>query len=83
MSLQEFWDLLEKHDWHYSYSDDAGVYHTGAKLQSRLREIAKLSNEHAQLFMNFESFMYRTNLRVSKPRRPEEPKHIFPDMGPL
>lgn len=39
--LDELEDMLSKHDWFYSYSDDFGVYRRGERSWKRLLSAAK------------------------------------------
>lgn len=51
MSLEEFYDQLQHHDWYSSFSDDHSVYMAGSRNYGRLQNIAELSGaDHQALF---------------------------------
>jgi hypothetical protein len=41
MNIEQYKKRLEKHDWHYAFSDDSRVYDRGRKEQMELQAIAK------------------------------------------
>jgi hypothetical protein len=53
MSLAEYWDELNRHDWYYPYSDDHRVWLRGVKDEQRLEAIAKESPAHQELYDKF------------------------------
>jgi hypothetical protein len=50
MNLKEFDDMLLKFDWYYAMSDDNRVWRAGEAANDRIREIAKTSAEHKELY---------------------------------
>lgn len=75
MTLPEFWDLLNKHDWLYQMADDQRSYQKGKEEREELKRYASLSPEHEELFMAFAKWGQRLmpgqNPDVEKPVRPE------------
>lgn len=78
MTLPEFWDLLDKHDWHYDFSDDDFQWRKGRSERRRLLLISKQSPSHNDLFQVFNWHNATGELtkrpgyvRPSKPKRPE------------
>lgn len=75
MTLPEFWDLLDKHDWLYQMADDQRSYQKGKQEREELKRYASLSPEHEELFMAFAKWGQRLmpgqNPDVEKPVRPE------------
>lgn len=75
MTLPEFWDLLNKHDWLYQMSDDQRSYQKGKQEREELERYASLSPEHKELFMAFATWGQRMmpgqNPSAEKPERPE------------
>lgn len=53
MTLKEFYQELEKHDWYYDMSDDHGVWERGTANKRRLEGIAEESEEHRKLYEGF------------------------------
>jgi len=75
-SLAKYWDMLNKHDWYYTYSDDHGVYQRGVDSENELKRIAKHTYFHMALFDGFHKHHFsgeawRTE-KAPKPERPEE-----------
>ena len=76
MTLPEFWDLLDKHDWTYMMSDGMSPqYVKGKEEREELKRYAELSPEHAELFSAFakwgQRFIPGQNPEAQKPERPE------------
>lgn len=75
MTLPEFWDLLDKHDWLYQMADDQRSYQKGKQEREELKRYASLSPEHEELFMAFAKWGQRLmpgqNPDAQKPVRPE------------
>tara|TARA_B100000029_G_C17598462_1_gene964974 strand:- start:3777 stop:3980 length:204 start_codon:yes stop_codon:yes gene_type:complete len=40
-SLEDLKDLLEKHDWYYTFSDDYKVYRKGVKSEALIKKVVK------------------------------------------
>lgn len=74
MSIQEYYDALEAHDWYYSFSDDMRKYKQGELARFSLETIAKQSPEHQKLYNAFEDHMFSGALfgtvKKVKPERP-------------
>jgi len=74
MSLQEFFDELEKHDWYYEYSDDQRVWDKGNTNSKRLSGISEESEEHKKLYKDYTNHMYSGETfekeKIPKPDRP-------------
>jgi len=74
MTLQEFYDELDKHDWYYEYSDDHGVWNRGQSEWNRLYIAAKDSLEFQALMKSFHQHYYSGKPwgtdKQPKPNRP-------------
>lgn len=57
-SLAEFYDVLERHDWYYYFSDDMSVHNKGELAQKNVEAMAKLSVEHGTLFDAFNAHVF-------------------------
>lgn len=49
--LEDFIYKLERHDWHYEYSDDGRVWRAGVNAQRELEAIAKTDSILAQAML--------------------------------
>ena len=58
MNLKDYYDMLEKHDWYYSYSDDHKVWMRGNKAQDLLEELAEESEEFKDLYENYMAHVF-------------------------
>lgn len=75
MTLTEFYDELDKHDWYYDWSDDGRVWDRGHANLSRLLNIAGESKAHQLLYdafhaHHFSGAPWKTD-KKPKPERPE------------
>ncbi len=50
MNLKEFDSMLKNFDWYYQMSDDNRVWRAGESANARIREVAKTSAEHNELY---------------------------------
>lgn len=51
--LKQYEELLKAHDWYYQYSDDHSAWRRGQSSISRLRQMAKQSEEHLKMFREY------------------------------
>ena len=80
MSLQQYWDELEKHDWYYPYSDDNRTFNRGSLNEKRLKREAFKNTDMIEMYEAFGKYhfsgpAYNTE-RAPKPERPGGPKHV-------
>lgn len=68
MLLKEYYNLLDKHDWFYEYSDDFSVWSAGQNKRQKLLAIAKESDTHKQLYIAFEQYKFN---QAPKPKEPD------------
>ena len=67
MTLQEYWDLLDKYDWYFNYSDDYTVWKKGSEQGKKISALAKGSNERSELLLGFRAHYFNGK---DKPARP-------------
>lgn len=53
MTKDEFKEILEKHDWFYSMSDDHRVWKAGVAAEGRIKEIRESDPTLNQLYLDF------------------------------
>ena len=74
MTLTEYWDLLNKHDWYYHMSDSNKVYFAGEKAERELNSIAAESPEHKNLLEGFKAHFFSGKpWDTEKQPKPERP----------
>lgn len=54
VTVEEYYKLLQKHDWYFSFSDDHREYAKGSAERSALTVMARQSPEHKKLLAGFE-----------------------------
>jgi hypothetical protein len=75
VSLKDFYEMLEKHDWYHLMSDDGRVDRMGAANYERIKIIATQSPEHQALFDQYEKHMWTGKpWNTEQAPLPEEPK---------
>jgi hypothetical protein len=70
--LTEYYNLLEAHDWYYTYSDDGRVYQRGWKRELELETIAAESPAHQELFDAFRRHYFTGDDNTPYPDAPIE-----------
>lgn len=77
MTLQRFYEELERHDWYYELSDDHRVYMAGSDNGQRLEKIARLFGpKYETLLEDYKNYAYSGPI-WNKPmgaKKPEKPK---------
>ena len=59
MEIEEYKDLLEKHDWYYMFSDDNKVYDNGKNSEENLIKLYKENPELEILYKaRIEKYFY-------------------------
>ena len=53
MTLQEFWDMLNRHDWYYQFSDDHRQWSDGSKNADQIKLLSDISTGHKKLYEGF------------------------------
>lgn len=75
VSLAEYWDMLNAHDWYYGFSDDRAVYAKGYANLKNIVEISLSSDLHQILYIKFERHMF-TGKGFGNEQQPKPPKPI-------
>jgi len=74
VTLADFYDQLDRHDWYYSYSDDHRVWQRGEAERKRLDELAATIPGAAELKAAFSKHYFTGepwgNEKQPKPARP-------------
>ena len=53
MTLADYYDRLDRHDWFYHYTDDHRVWTQGADEADKLWALGRQSPAHAELYAEF------------------------------
>jgi len=70
ISLGQYYDLLEKHDWYYMMSDDSRAYRAGRASIHKIQSIAQENPDFMRLYNEYVDF--RNGKSVNKPLKPKE-----------
>ncbi len=74
MDLQEFYDLLKRHDWSFNYSDDHRQWQRGRDQLNQIQYILKQNEDDPKyrvLFDQYREWAFDVLGDVTKPERPE------------
>jgi len=71
-SLNEFYKMLENHDWFYDYSDDHSVWRSGSQSMGAIRGAVETGpKEYKELFDAYQKYVNRKEGEdISKPTKP-------------
>lgn len=58
LSLSEYWEMLNNHDWYFDCSDDGKVFARGRASLAKLSDIARQSEEHKKMFDGFKAHKF-------------------------
>ena len=74
MTLVEFYNLLDCHDWYYVYNDDHRVWMDGKKIDDKIVKIAETSADHNALYRSFLKYKFSGppwgSGQIPKPSKP-------------
>lgn len=74
VTLQKYWDILNRHDWYWVMSDDMRSYNDGQKREAELKAIAETSIEHSIMYKGFSDYHWTgepwNTVKTLKPGRP-------------
>jgi hypothetical protein len=73
-SLASYIEQLERHDWHYDYSDDLKVYISGAASFHHLKQEKNSSELHKRAFEIWHAYVYLGLKREERDRQIAELK---------
>jgi len=74
MTIQEFYKLLNDHDWKYHFSDDHRQWQRGREQRAQILQDLENNKDNPEfevLFKAFSSWAYDPHGDVSKPNMPE------------
>jgi hypothetical protein len=58
-SLNQFWKMLQSHDWTYEYSDDGSVWRRGQQQLDAIRAVVEHgTDEHKELFNQWSEYAW-------------------------
>lgn len=77
VSLEAFYEMLERHDWFWVFADNNGVYRDGQDAESKLAAIAKAGGpEHERLLHEYHDHVWSgptwNNEKLPKPAKPQK-----------
>ncbi len=76
ITLLEYYNELEKHDWYFNYSDDHRVWSNGNSNLKRLQKLSMLSEKHRDLYEAYEAHIFSGDafgrIKQLKPEKPKE-----------
>lgn len=59
MTNEEFFDLLERHDWYYNYSDDHRVWKKGSEASKRLQAIIQENDLWTRMYLAYSDYIFK------------------------
>lgn len=76
ITLAQYWDMLNAHDWYYEMSDDNRTWAKGQQEAKELADISLISPYYDKLLKDFAAHHFSgppwDNERIPKPTRPRE-----------
>ena len=74
VALKDYYDMLQKHDWFYYYSDDSRVWNRGQLADDEIVRVSKLSKDHTDLYNKYQLYVHNRFNNDTNHSKPEEPK---------
>ena len=74
MNLQEFYDLLKRHDWSFEYSDDHRHWQRGRDQLNQIQDILKQNKDNPRnrsLYDQYRAWAFDVEGDITKPEKPE------------
>ena len=57
LTVEEYFDMLKRHDWFYEYSDDHSVWQKGQSAKAELQSLAKTNDQFAIMLADYNSYI--------------------------
>jgi hypothetical protein len=74
VTLEQYWVMLNNHDWYYNYSDDPSVWRRGSNNEAKMVGTSKQSPEHEALYKGFVAHHFSGDpWKTEKQPKPERP----------
>jgi len=70
ISLQLYYDMLARHDWHYTKTESLRHYEEHSPWHLKLQRLSVLTPQHKALYDQWEHYAL-TQSEDEKPKRPE------------
>lgn len=67
VSMLEFYNMLDRHDWFYEFSDDRSVCMSGKQEESKIKSISARSPERKALFDAYYNYVWEGGEKPSRP----------------
>lgn len=68
ITLEEYYKMLQNHDWHYYMSDDYTRYHSARVVETRIKNIADaLLGDYLELFAQYHRWVLSETPRADEP----------------
>ena len=69
MTIEEFYKLLQSHDWYYYFSDDPSVYDKGKASHTAIVSAVKTYPTLKLLYQDYQIYAFRgRNSKMSEPK---------------
>ena len=69
MNIQEFYGLLEDHDWTFEYSDDHSVWGRGCAEERKIYDAMENNESFKTLYNEYKAFGFGKGEKPSKPTK--------------
>jgi len=77
ITLEEYWDQLNSHDWQYEFTDDHSVWLAGNVSREKLLSNRHKSIEHTKLYDKFHLWAFGKDSTILKPLKPTAAEDDF------
>jgi hypothetical protein len=67
LTIEELYDIMEKHDWYYMYSDDGNVHRRGREASQKLQAMVQENKHFLALYNEYSDYISGNR---EKPTRP-------------
>lgn len=57
LTIEEYFDMLRRHDWFYEYSDDHSAWQRGQAGKVELRNLAKANEQFAIMLEDYNNYI--------------------------
>lgn len=68
MTPREYWTACRLHDWHYSYSDDPGVFRNGSESEFNLLALSANNPELSAIYEAWADYHYGSGPKPAEPK---------------
>jgi hypothetical protein len=64
ITIEEFYDMLEKHDWYYDFADDHRYWKAGKASLEKIKILTQKDSIFARLYLDYSTWIFSNSEKL-------------------